>query len=478
MTLAVFVCGSLVPLALSQSLVSIAASPSPHTVDELTVAVAKEIAENGIPGVGLALVSKGELFWAGGVGKADVETGEAVTADTLFRVGSISKSVVALAVLKLREEGRLDLDAKLANVAPEIPIFNRFEDRAPLRVIHLLEDTAGFDDVRFNDLAVSGPEAHPPLRAVLSAHPGSRTARWEPGTRASYSNPGYAVAGFVIEKAARMPFEDYVKAAVFDPIGMTASTFGQVEFGQKGLARGYVNRSFTPAPALNMLLRPAGALVSSSQDLGSLVRFLLNRGSVDGRQVLHPASLIEMETVHTTLAARAGLINGYGLGNDVDLQFPLQMRGHDGGVPGYSAHFRDSIDHGFGYALLFNTTAASPARQRIQRLLFAFLSQGIPRGQSASAPLAARDLAPLTGYYGLANPKDELFAFRDALLGGVRVSVRHGQLTLQAFGQPPEALTPISPKLFRRQDEPDASIVFVSGANGDTVMVADAGWSY
>ncbi len=197
-----------------------------------------------------------------------------------------------------------------------------------------------------------------------------------------------------------------------------------------------------------------------------------------GRQVLSEKSIDEMETVRTTLAARAGLSNGYGLGNEVDLQFPLKSRGHDGGMPGFSAHYRYFSEQGLGCALLFNTAGSYPGRQRIHRLVFDFVTRGVARPQPPRAEPSEDELTALAGYYAPANPKDQLFAFRDALFGGVHVWAQSGKLLMQAFRQPEEELVPVERTLFRRTEEPEASIVFTKDSASHQVLVADAGWSY
>ena len=96
-----------------------------RNLDELRARIAAVLDRDHVPGVGLALVARDEVLWAGGVGLADRDAGRPVTADTLFRVGSITKSFVALALVKLSEEGRIDLSARVSDLAPELAIENR-----------------------------------------------------------------------------------------------------------------------------------------------------------------------------------------------------------------------------------------------------------------------------------------------------------------------------------------------------------------
>src|SRR5687767_13857259 len=110
--------------------------PPPRTVEELRAAVSAVLEREGVPGAGLALVEDGHLTWAGGVGLAERARGEPVTADTLFRVGSVSKSFLALAILRQVDKGRLDLRARVSDLAPDVAIENRWEATHPITVAH------------------------------------------------------------------------------------------------------------------------------------------------------------------------------------------------------------------------------------------------------------------------------------------------------------------------------------------------------
>ena len=129
-----------------------AASPPPRTLDEFKTAVQRVLDDTGVPGAGIALVRLGGVEWAGGVGYADRDAKTAVTADTHFRAGSISKTFVASALVQMYEDGEIDLNAPVAELAPDVRIDNAWMIDEPVRVIHLLEHTAGFDDMHFNEL--------------------------------------------------------------------------------------------------------------------------------------------------------------------------------------------------------------------------------------------------------------------------------------------------------------------------------------
>src|SRR5690606_34310887 len=116
--------------------------------------------------IGIALVNEEGPYWVAGWGKANLATGEAADQDTLFRIGSIPKMFVALAVLQLQEEGKLSLDDKLRDLAPEIEFENPWEDTHPVRLVHLLEHTTGWDDIHLTEYAFAAPDTMPLKEAL------------------------------------------------------------------------------------------------------------------------------------------------------------------------------------------------------------------------------------------------------------------------------------------------------------------------
>src|SRR5437870_2479880 len=164
--------------------------PHPKALEELQRAMKDIVEKNHVTGAGVALVSNGQLLWCGGIGKADVAANRDVTCDTEFRVGSISKTFVALALLRLEEEGRINLYARLQDVAPEIPVKNRWGNTNPVRIVNLLEHSAGFDDMEFAEVYNRHDRADYPLLDVFKRFKEPHSVRWPPGARCFYSNPG------------------------------------------------------------------------------------------------------------------------------------------------------------------------------------------------------------------------------------------------------------------------------------------------
>ncbi|MCA9699278.1 MAG: beta-lactamase family protein, partial [Myxococcales bacterium] len=223
---------------LNAALPPVASTPSaPRSIEELRARVAEILSREQVPGVGLALVDRSGVIWSGGVGVADLDSGRPVDADSQFRVASITKSFVALTVVRLAEQGRLRLDQPLHELMPEIEIDNPWEEEAPITLAHMLEHSAGFDDMRFNEYFTADETLSP--RAALAINPRSRVARWRPGTRMSYSNPGYTVAGHAIEKATGEPWDRVIEREVLQPLAMPSARFRRTPDFADRLVTGY-----------------------------------------------------------------------------------------------------------------------------------------------------------------------------------------------------------------------------------------------
>ncbi len=170
----------------------------PDTLEKLVADLEEILEKEGVPGTGIAIVSKDEDIWVGGLGMADIEAQRKADEHTLFRICSITKMFVSLSVLKLQEEGALDLQDTLLEHAPEIPFKNRWRDTDPIKLVHLLEHTTGFDDMHFNEYALGDPTIS--LKDAYEFNPRARNSRWKPGTFATYSNGNPPLAAYVVEK--------------------------------------------------------------------------------------------------------------------------------------------------------------------------------------------------------------------------------------------------------------------------------------
>lgn len=389
--------------------------PVPKTLDELKVRIAAIVKDSKTPGAGVALVTREGVTFVGGFGLADVASNRAADADTMFRIGSTSKAFVALAALKLVEQGRLDLEAPLKSLAPEIAFENRWEATDPVRIVHLLEHTTGWDDIHLRDYAHEDTRPDS-LKDALDYDPDSRVSRWRPGTRSAYCNVGPAVVAYVIEKliakSSGQRFEEFVAQELFQPIGMPRTSYFLTDEVKRTQATLYKSDSVSPVAYWHIALRPAGSINSSPREMAEYLRFYLNRGAVNGVALVSPESIARMETPKTNLSVADGLTTGYGLHNYSSLDDDgFLWHGHNGGVLGGASDMSYLPEAGVGYSLFVNGIQAE-GFPKLSKLLRAYLTQGLPKPKPTD-PAATLDpalAAKYQGFYLPASPRVALIA--------------------------------------------------------------------
>ncbi len=449
--------------------------PHPKTLEELQKAMKDVVEKNHVTGAGVALVSNGQLLWCGGVGKADVAANRDVTCDTEFRVGSISKTFVALALLRLEEEGRINLYARLEDVAPEIPVSNPWESSNPVRIVNLLEHTAGFDDWEPAEVYVPLKMKYPPdssLLKVFQRFQEPQNVRWPPGPRFSYSNPGYGIAGYLIERVSGQPFEIYIRENVLVPLEITAGDFRLTDANRALLAQGYGGNPPHAIPYKNIYLRPAGDMKASPGELAKLVQFFLRRGRTPDVQLVKPDTIARMEYPETVSSAKNGLRLGYGLANYTESEGGVITHGHDGGIDGFLSSYRYMPEQGWGYVVLLNSTVSGQALGDMNHLAIDFLSKDFPKPQLPVIPLTTKELKRFTGFYAPRAPRSQLLAFTEELTGGTWIRAADGKLQCYGlFGKRKELLLSVGKNLFRGEKEPEATTAFFPDQSGRMIYV-------
>jgi CubicO group peptidase (beta-lactamase class C family) len=227
------------------------------------------------PGLAVGLVSREGLVWAEGFGVADLETKEPVTQDTVFRVGSITKTVTGLALLALRDEGKLGLDEPVTRTLPEFSgLVYPTHDSPRVTIRHLVTQSSGLS--RDGELPGLRAGGHVPNTAELLATLAGQRLEFAPGTSYAYSNQAAAFAGAIVERASGVSFTDFVERRILTPLGMTSSSFVPHPTWGKRLATGYLRtgevwkkEELTPAGAT----AATGHLYTTVTDLARFVAF-------------------------------------------------------------------------------------------------------------------------------------------------------------------------------------------------------------
>jgi len=398
-----------VPVLFSPSLFAQGRYDGPRTIADLQIAIEKVLEETGTPAVGIALVNKDSTVWVAGLGTANLEKNTKANENTMFRIGSVSKMFVSLAILKLHQEGLVDLNDKVRDLVPDVKFENSWEKTAPIRVAHLLEHTTGWDDMHLGDYAIDKPKMT--LKEGLDFLPASRTSRWVPGTRMAYCNSGPAVAAYIVEKITGQKFEEYIRKNFFVPMNMENMTFFQTDTYKKLGATLYLDKK--PQKYWNITVRPSGAINASPKDMAKMLRFFVNRGKVDSLSVISETSLKRMETTLTTTGGKAGLEYGYGLSNYATPYKSYVYRTHGGGVNGGLTDFSYLPNHQLGYAVMINSGDGN-ALNRITDLIREFQTKRLMPDKIFRRREKVKAV-DVSGYYVSVNPRIAMTYFIDRI---------------------------------------------------------------
>ena len=445
---------------------------TPKSIPELQAAIEAVLRETKTPGAAIAIVSRDEVQWIAGLGKADVAANKPVTTETLFRIGSVSKSFAALAALKLQEEGKLKLTDTVRRWAPEVAFVNPWEATDPVRLVHLMEHTAGFDDIHLREYALNDPTPLA-LKDALAFGAPSRVSRWRPGTRMAYCNSGPAVLAAVIEKVSGKRFEDYVQEHFFDPLHMDTASYFYTPEVQRQLTKLYHADGSTPYPYWHIIYPSSGSINASVKDMANYVRWYLQRGSLDGTQLLGPSSIGRMETTETLPSAKLGNVAGYGLYNMATLEGPFVFRGHTGGMEGALTEVAYLPDYGRGYVVMINSGKGTALRD-IGKLLRHYVTRDLtPPALPPAAPVSAGVQKHYSGYYQVTSPRTQWFYPFERLLRIQKLTFTADGLSTGTYGLRKERYVPISERLFRKQDQSVAMLALLPDAEGEILIQSD-----
>jgi CubicO group peptidase (beta-lactamase class C family) len=321
-----------------------------------------------VPGIAYGIIIDGRVVHIGTAGLRNVATNAPVDTQTVFRIASMTKSFTALAILQLRDEGRLSLDDPAERYVPELKALRYPTSDAPkITIRHLLSHSAGFpEDNPWGDqqLAATNEEMSAMIRRGI---PFSTS----PGTAYEYSNFGFAILGRIVANVSRMPYTRYVKQRILDPLGMRVTTLEKAQVPESRLAHGYRRQDdkWLEEPQLpDGAFGSMGGMLTSVNDLGKWVAFMLDAWPArDGaeRGPVRRSSVREMQQIvryngavasrdSTGVSLSAG---GYGMGLGIrqTCLFPVSVS-HSGGLPGFGSLMRWLPEHGVGIVALGNLT--------------------------------------------------------------------------------------------------------------------------
>jgi CubicO group peptidase (beta-lactamase class C family) len=349
--------------------------------------------EKHLPGVVWGIVLDGRLVHTGAVGFANLEKKIPAAPDSRFRIASMTKSFTAMAVLKLRDAGKLSLSDPVEKYLPEFAETAPLTTDAPrITLRHLLTMTAGFpEDNPWGDrqLAVT-PDG---LRAFLRQGYSAANA---PGIGFEYSNFGYALLGQIVSRIAGEPFQRYITREILEPLGMKDTRWEFADVPADKLALGYrwEKDQWRPEPMLHDGTYGAmGGLLTTIPDFARYVSYHLSawpaRNDAESgpvrratlREMHKPAEISALNADTKTLAGEPNpqvLGYGYGLRWILDSKQVVRV-GHSGGLPGFGSNYQFLPDYGVGIMCFANLTYAGASTANTKALALLVEKASLPR---------------------------------------------------------------------------------------------------
>ncbi len=435
--------------------------PAPRTLAELDARLEVVLKKGATAGAAMAVVEDNKVVWTKNFGYRDLKAKAPVTDETIFRAGSINKSFTALLAMKLVEDGKLNLDARLAEVAPGIGFDNPWEQTDPVRIVHLMEHTTGWRDLGFPDIVRWNPRDE--IARDIGVTRRLRVSRWQPGRYMAYSNVGPGVMGAILEQIGGAPYAEQMRQRILAPIGMTHTEFAVTDATRANLSKSYDVDGATEIPYHGIGLAAAGSILTTASDLAKFVVFLNERGKTEqGVALVSPETIARMERPQSTLASKAGLSYGYGLGVFYAPQTNFIVYGHNGGIDGFESAYVYWPEQRKGYVLMVN---GGRANADALELITLYLGRDFKPAPAPAEVKAGADFAPYVGYY---HTIAQRHPFMNALVGLYPNEVAlAGNGRVMALGA--ERIG-VGGNRFRRGDRPDATLIFYTTPEGQQEM--------
>jgi CubicO group peptidase (beta-lactamase class C family) len=427
------------------------------------------LVEDSIPGAALAVVEGDELRYADGVGARDLSANAPATADTLFPVGSCTKTVTALAVAQLVERGDLSFDDP---VTAHVDLLSNVPGDS-ITVANLLSHTSGMP-TDGNSTALVTPVPFSGERDLHRYVADSAPERIIDEERFMYYNTGYIVLGRVVEAVTGKRFADYVAENVHEPLGMDRSAFDRERVhGDDDAAKTYVLRDGSPESAPfthDELVHAPGGMASSARELSRYLRAMMHGGAFDGERVVAEDLLAELQTPRATRERILdGGERGYGYGWQTLPLLDDELVWHSGSVGVSTAFVGYLRDADRGVVLLCNT--APPAHPKYAGPAILALLAGETPTEVPHFALKAK-AAPLVGEYESFNGVESAAVERD---GGTLQLSLSSLLSDQELTLLPETLDPDDHRYYTVNDAGERiPVEFV--VDGDDVEVRVQRW--
>ena len=431
--------------------------------------IERRMQKDAIPGLAVALVDGGDLVWAEGFGYADLGGNIKTTPQTIFEIGSLSKVIAAGAVMRLKEQGVVDLDRPATEFFPELQINQSFPESGPITLRTMMTHHSGIPgDILIGAFSVEYDPYY--LTWLLDYLKGEYTT-YPANYFIAYSNTGVFLEGEAAAAAAGRPFTELGDEFMAD-IGMTDSSFVFRPDLEDRMSKGYYRKEALPRFYDNVYA--AGSVRSTALDMSKFMRMVL----AGGRPVLSPTGLEEMLTpqnldVPLDLDGRIGL--GWVL-SDPEMEYAGRLAWHNGSTIFFNSHMEILLDQGLGVVVLTNSVSGGGAAGETAREILAAAVK-VKSGLSRPAPPKPEYSPP--AQWSQAELEALAGAYVEVGYGPDQVEAVEGGLNLTLYGQDqPVFLIPRENGLFSAPDSQAAQYEFTNISERDVIVIHASGNRY
>jgi CubicO group peptidase (beta-lactamase class C family) len=429
LTVTALLFSSLIPAAFAQSL----------DTSQIDTFMTQQMQRYSVPGMGLALVKDGKIVYTKGYGVRDTKTNTPVNADTLFAIGSVTKSFTSLGIMQLVTAGKIKLDAPVQTYLPNLK-FSNATIGAKVTVRQLLSMSSGLD--RFDTWAFNpNINTRPKLLETIAQIPFSST----PGKVFAYNNQNYVAAAAILETLTKQSWEEYTKTNILIPIGMNRTRLGFIEAQQdgnfaQGHSAGLQGVQATPAFDRFPIIAPAGSIHSSVNEMAKYLIAQMGQGE-------NRVPRLQTKEMHKTQIAIgnpfsggiAGMTaSGYGLGWFTEEYRGVKIIEHGGNINGFTSSVQMLPQKSWGMVLLTNANNANAFINSTRLALTEELLKMKPRSDFSQAPALATQAMIQNAKNFVAKPETlKQLEGTYALITGesIKLALENNQLILTQQGQ-------------------------------------------
>ena len=360
---------------------------------DLEPEIRRAMVEGKIPSMTIALVSGDKIIWTGAYGESNLWARTPATANTVYLIGSTFKAMSTIALLQQMEKGKFKLDDPVSKYIDfTIP---GDDPKNPVTFRHILTHTSGLDG-DFGAVPVWSNDAPKALNDFVRT---SLKVKQPPGTKVEYSNAGFAFIGYLVEKLSGVPYKQYIKENIWDPLEMTSTGFDPTSEMDERLAVPYVVDKTTgnqkPALRIRAAVWPAGITYGTVLDQANWLILNLNNGIFKGKRLISEATMEQMFTLQYD-KFKGGIegiwgneTSGFGLTWWVQVRNGERYFAHSGSVSGYTAFLLGNRDRKLGFAILTNGNQAHPHLFRLADRAIDLMEKYSVGGKSSAVSTAA-----------------------------------------------------------------------------------------